>query len=71
MFFEEIDSGFKEFQSMFRRVVHKSIERLKNPIPTPKLFVKSEVLTNHFRSFGRNGMQEDRSDPDHMECINC
>ena len=47
----------------------KGINRLENPIPAPKAFVRTKVLTYHFGTLRRNRVHQYSRNSNHIEAI--
>ena len=58
MLFEEVNSRLKEFKLMLAFALAEVVHSFKHIIPAPEVLAESEILSEHLRTLGSEGVQK-------------
>ena len=59
MLFEEVNSRLKELKLMLAFALAEVVHSFKHMIPTPEVLAESEILSEHLRTLGSEGVQKE------------
>ena len=59
MLFEEVNSRLKELKLMLAFALAEVVHSFEHMIPTPEVLAESEILSEHLRTLGSEGVQKE------------